>query len=150
MPTFYTTAELADMLKLHVQVVQRKLQVGEIPAYRIGREWRVEEAQLREWLESRSNQRTRTPQQKVIETFFTARGKLRALPAQRSKRQTVLRRLAEEFEPGRVYPEREVNALLRLFHDDVASLRRELVMEHLLVRSNAGVYRRASAQGESA
>jgi excisionase family DNA binding protein len=56
-PQFYTSAEVADLLRMNHQVVQRKLQAGEIPAYRIGREWRVERAQLMEWLESHSNRR---------------------------------------------------------------------------------------------
>ena len=29
--TFYTAAEVADLLRLHLQVVQRKLQAGEMP-----------------------------------------------------------------------------------------------------------------------
>src|SRR5438552_3259688 len=47
----YTAAEVAEILRLHPQVVQRKLQAGEIPGYRIGREWRVGEQQLKDWLE---------------------------------------------------------------------------------------------------
>src|SRR4051812_36576012 len=52
----YTANEVADLLRLHHQVVQRKLQAGEIPGYRIGREWRVERTQLLAWLEQHSNQ----------------------------------------------------------------------------------------------
>lgn len=139
----YTSAEVADLLRLNPQVVQRKLQAGEIPGYRIGREWRVEHAQLMDWLERHSNQRTpRTPEQKVLETFFVD-GRLTHIPTQRSKRDIVLRRLAEELDPRKTYPERALNAILGRFHEDVAWLRREMVATKLLVRTKDGVYKRA-------
>ncbi|MGZ4206132.1 MAG: helix-turn-helix domain-containing protein, partial [Actinomycetota bacterium] len=84
--TFYTSAEVAELLRLNPQVVQRKLQAGAIPGYRIGRDWRVERAQLLSWLEEHSNQRKRSP----LDTFFTRDGRLRSIPAQRSKRDVVL------------------------------------------------------------
>lgn len=134
---FYTSAEVAAMLRLHVQVVQRKLQAGEIPAYRIGKEWRVERQQLLEWLERHSNQRTRP----LTDRWFDAAGRLKAMPAQRAKRRAVLDRIVDAFEADRDYPERELNELLRQIFDDVAYLRRELVAEGLLTRAK-GVYRR--------
>ena len=66
-------------------------------------------------------------------------GHLRSIPARRSKRLVVLDRIAQVFEVGERYPEREVNALLRAFHDDVAALRRYLVDEGFLSRE-AGQY----------
>jgi excisionase family DNA binding protein len=143
--TFYTSAEVAQLLRLHPQVVQRKLQAGALPGYRIGREWRVEREQLIAWLEEHSNQRARTPEMRVVENFFTADGRLRAIPAQRSKRNVVLERLASEFEAARTYSEREVNGILRRFHDDVATIRRELIATKKLVRTRNGVYKRAAA-----
>ena len=53
----------------------------------------------------------------------------------------MLERLAEAFEPGRTYSEREVNLIIADFHDDFATLRRDLVDEHLMVRKN-GQYQR--------
>ena len=73
--TFYTSAEVAQLLRLHPQVVQRKLQAGAIPGYRIGREWRVEREQLIAWLEQHSNQRARSPEMRVVENFFTLDGR---------------------------------------------------------------------------
>ncbi|HVE74869.1 MAG TPA: DUF2087 domain-containing protein [Mycobacteriales bacterium] len=134
---FFTAAEVAAMLRLHLQVVQRKLQAGEIPGYRIGREWRVERAQLLEWLERYSNQRERS----LTDRWFDKAGRLKAVPAQRAKRRAVLERIVERFEAGRTYTESEVNALLRELHDDVAYLRRELVAEQLLSRTR-GIYSR--------
>ncbi len=78
----------------------------------------------------------------VIRAFFDG-PRLRQLPASRKKRVIVLRRLLERFEPGRSYPEPEVNDLLRLANDDVASLRRELVDYGFMTRDR-GIYRLAS------
>ena len=80
----------------------------------------------------------------VLRNFVDGDGRITALPARESKRRVVLEYVAERFEPGREYGEREVNGLLLSIHDDPASLRRYLVDEGLLERT-AGVYRRASA-----
>lgn len=82
---------------------------------------------------------------KVLHTFFRD-GRLVEVPASRKKRLVILRRLATEFEPGRRYPEKEVNTILARFHPDVATLRRELIAEgHGLMRRDAGVYWRLDA-----
>jgi len=78
---------------------------------------------------------------KVLRDFFDGE-RLTQIPAARKKRVVVLRHLLERFEPGRDYPEREVNDLLRPAHDDVATLRRELVDYGFLTRDK-GVYRLA-------
>ena len=75
---------------------------------------------------------------RVLRTFFRG-GRLTSIPTQRAKLLVVLDRLAQEFELGQRYPEREVNRILREYHDDVAALRRHLVDEELLSRE-AGVY----------
>jgi hypothetical protein len=54
----------------------------------------------------------------------------------------VLEVLAQEFEPGRRYTEREVNEVLGRWHSDVAALRRYLVDEGLLDRE-PGIYWRS-------
>jgi biotin operon repressor len=80
---------------------------------------------------------------KVLRTFFK-HGRLTQIPAQQKKRLVVLERLAEEFEPGRPYPEREVNLILLDFHEDVATLRREMIGNGLMIRDK-GVYERVAA-----
>lgn len=77
---------------------------------------------------------------RVLHAFLKG-GRLTVIPAQRKKRDVILRHLAKVFEPGREYPEREVNTLLGTYHDDFFTLRRELVGAGLLTRSG-GVYRR--------
>jgi DNA-binding transcriptional ArsR family regulator len=78
----------------------------------------------------------------VLRAFFDG-PRLRQIPASRKKRVIVLRRLLERFAPGRSYPELEVNELLREAHDDVATLRRELVDYGFMVRDR-GIYRIAT------
>ncbi len=67
--------------------------------------------------------------QKVLRDYFVD-GKLKTIPTQRKKRDVILRYLVEQFEPGRVYTEKEVNQILVAYHDDVATLRRELVQDN--------------------
>jgi hypothetical protein len=77
----------------------------------------------------------------VLRNFVTD-GRIRQIPAGRTKRRVVLDWLAGRFEPGRTYPERDVNQLLGLAHPDVAALRRYLVDEEFLERRD-GFYWRA-------
>ncbi|MEU9886301.1 DUF2087 domain-containing protein [Sphaerisporangium sp. NPDC051017] len=72
---------------------------------------------------------------RVVQTFLVE-GRLRAIPTRREKRLAVLRYIAQVFEPGVRYPEKDVNVALRAFHDDHAALRRYLVVEGLLGREN--------------
>ena len=78
---------------------------------------------------------------------FVKDGRLTSIPSHRGKRLVVLDHVARVFEPGVRYPEREVNAMLRAFHDDVAALRRYLVDEGLLSRA-AGEYWRTGGTVE--
>ncbi|CAA9574016.1 MAG: hypothetical protein AVDCRST_MAG19-3119 [uncultured Thermomicrobiales bacterium] len=80
---------------------------------------------------------------KVLRSFFVD-GRLRQIPAQRKKRVIVLQHLLAGFEPDRAYLEREVNDRLREAHEDVATLRRELVDYGFMTRE-AGIYRVAGA-----
>ena len=70
---------------------------------------------------------------------FIKGGRLTSMPAAKTKRYAVLDHIAQSFEPGRRYPERAVNEILRSYFDDYASLRRYLVDEGLLER-DAGRY----------
>lgn len=74
--------------------------------------------------------------------WFRADGRLERLPASTADRRKVLARIAERFEPGRDYDEREVNIMLSQVDNDFATLRRYLVDEGLLQREK-GRYRRS-------
>jgi predicted transcriptional regulator len=77
---------------------------------------------------------------KVLSDFFI-RGKLKTIPASLKKREVIIRRLAQEFEIGKRYPEKRVNEILRAFHADFATLRRELVDMKFLARENGYYWR---------
>ena len=77
--------------------------------------------------------------EKVLQAFVDAEGRLTAIPAARKKRGVVLRWLMDGFEEGHRYAEAEVNAVLQARHPDSATLRREMVMHRMLARE-AGVY----------
>jgi hypothetical protein len=83
---------------------------------------------------------------KVLKTFFR-HGRLTQIPVQLKKRQIILDKLVQEFEPERVYSEREVNQILLEFHEDVATLRRELVDDKRMTRDK-GLYRRIAEPGQ--
>jgi hypothetical protein len=68
--------------------------------------------------------------------IFIRDGKLVHMPAARGKRRVVLEHLVACFEPGVKYPERAVDAVLRAWHADYASLRRYLIDEGLMTREN--------------
>jgi hypothetical protein len=76
---------------------------------------------------------------------FFRDGRLTEVPTKAAKRRIVLERVAIEFEPGRRYDEREVNAIVGRFANDHASLRRHLVDEGFLAREG-GVYWRTGGR----
>jgi hypothetical protein len=82
----------------------------------------------------------------VLRAYFRE-GRLREVPSKLSKRRIVLARLALEFDVGVRYPERQVNATLKRFDDDYATLRRYLVDEEFLSREG-GVYWRSGGPVE--
>ena len=67
---------------------------------------------------------------------YVVDGRLRQIPTQRKKRDVILRHLADCFEPDRRYTEREVNEVIRAFHDDYATLRRELIEGRWMARDH--------------
>ncbi len=80
----------------------------------------------------------------MLSRFFSGT-RLTEIPTGRKKRQLVLERLAQEFEPGLRYQEQDVNFTLQLFHPDYAALRRYLVDEGILTRAE-GVYWRTGGR----
>jgi hypothetical protein len=82
---------------------------------------------------------------KVLRDFLRADGTLKSVPTQQKKLLAVLSFLAQEFEPGRKYPEKEVNIILARRYPYAASLRRYLVDNGLLARES-GVYWRVERE----
>ena len=79
---------------------------------------------------------------RVLRNFLTTDGRLHTIPTKHSKLLVVLDHIAQSFEPGQTYPEREVNAVIEQFHPDYAALRRYLVDNQFLTRED-GVYWRS-------
>jgi predicted transcriptional regulator len=81
---------------------------------------------------------------KVLRDFLED-GRLKQIPARLQKRRIILRWLCDQFEYGRTYTEKEVNALLKRYHPDTAYLRRELIDERFMAREAGNYWRREQA-----
>jgi biotin operon repressor len=75
---------------------------------------------------------------KVLADFCRRDGRLKTIPAQRKKLDVILRYVVKAFDLGKRYSERKVNEVLGGFHEDTASLRRELVGAGLMQRKSDG------------
>lgn len=82
-----------------------------------------------------------TSEQARVLRNFVEDGRLKAMPVRESQRRIVLEYLASRFDVDTEYSEPDVNELLFQFNDDYASLRRYLVDEGFMTRSD-GCYRR--------
>jgi hypothetical protein len=72
---------------------------------------------------------------------FIRDGRIEGMPAKRSRRLLLLDEVAQVFEPGVRYPEREVNRVLGDMFSDYATLRRYLVDEELMDRADGEYWR---------
>ena len=50
-----TLSEAANLLQVSTRTLQRMIRNGELPAFKVGGQWRLRETQLRQWVESREN-----------------------------------------------------------------------------------------------
>ena len=72
---------------------------------------------------------------KVLRDVLLPDGKLKVIPAQRKKREVVLRHILKQFEPDMHYTEKQVNDILAQFHADTATLRREMIAYKMMGRA---------------
>ena len=70
---------------------------------------------------------------KVLKSFIR-HGKLVKIPVQRKKKRIILEEIIRRFEPGRIYPEKEINLIIAEFHDDFCTIRRDMISEKLMSR----------------
>ncbi len=75
---------------------------------------------------------------KVVKDYVRKDGNLKTIPAQRKKLEAVLRYVVKAFEVNKRYSEKKVNEILSQYHEDTASLRRELVGYGLMKREGGG------------
>lgn len=76
----------------------------------------------------------------VLAAYFPVEfnGKLKDFPRKEKRKLIILRHIAKEFLPGRMYTEKEVNAQLLCFYDDYVTLRRYLIEYGFLDRQRDG------------
>ncbi|HEY5731579.1 MAG TPA: metalloregulator ArsR/SmtB family transcription factor [Anaerolineales bacterium] len=75
---------------------------------------------------------------KVIRDYTRRDGSLKTIPAQRKKLEAVLRYLVKSFDAGKPYSEKRVNEILARYHEDTATLCRELIGYGLMEREGGG------------
>ena len=71
--------------------------------------------------------------EKVIKAFFEY-GRLRSVPVQRRKKLICYQVIAEKFEIGRVYSEKEVNEIISPIWEDYCTVRRDMIGEGIFSR----------------
>jgi len=89
-------------------------------------------------LPARANDTSKLP---AVLRNFMRDGRIMAFPAKRSKRLILLDHVAQQFEIGVRYKEREVNLKLASLHEDYATLRRYLVDEGFMHREHGEYWR---------
>jgi len=50
-----TLSEAADLLQVSTRTLQRMIRNSQLPAFKVGGQWRVRETQLRQWIENRES-----------------------------------------------------------------------------------------------
>lgn len=79
-------------------------------------------------------------ERKILKDFFDG-ATLKEIPASLKKRSVILKWLANQFAQERAYSEKEVNDLINRHHPDAATLRRELIGNHLMRRAGSTYWR---------
>lgn len=85
--------------------------------------------------EDEAQKREEAYRQKVLKAFFDG-DILRAIPVQRKKKLICYQRIAELFEPGRVYEEKELSDIIAAVNEDYCTIRRDMISEGILTREN--------------
>ena len=53
-----TLDEAATLLQVSKRTLQRMIKINELPAFKVGGQWRLRESQLRQWVEHRESSGT--------------------------------------------------------------------------------------------
>lgn len=77
-------------------------------------------------------------ERKVMASFTDGEGRIIAFPEKEKKLLVILDYIVQAFEPGKRYPEKEVNEILLRFNKDTAFMRRSLVEFKLMSRQGGG------------
>jgi DNA-binding HxlR family transcriptional regulator len=150
-----TTTDIRDMTSMDARAIEKalaRLVAGELVVRETNGVVRLQTEELLSVARSIGEKRDRegaadSDLPGVVLARFMKRGRLTSIPGQLSKRTIVLDYLAQNFEPGRRYREKEVNEILARYHEDAAALRRYLVDEGFMERE-AGIYWRSGGSFE--
>ena len=123
----------------HVGVVHRNEDVFELDTIGL-------ETLARQQFEGRRSAYSPQPKQvenrqKILVTYLNPDGTIRQIPNSRTqagKFRVILEYVIAAFEPGVIYTEKEVNAIIHRFNEDVSGLRRDLVDAGLIARERDG------------
>ncbi|MGN0643101.1 MAG: DUF2087 domain-containing protein, partial [Huintestinicola sp.] len=79
-------------------------------------------------------------EQKKLSVFYDSEGRLTQYPRKRTLRLAALTRIADCFDKGRKYTEKEVNEIIRqnISFSDIELIRREMFEQKLIVRLRDG------------
>lgn len=138
---FFTTTELAQKLKMNVQVITRKVQAGEIMAYKIGKEWRIPEPAVFEWLESNTNTKRQTTKTTERNPSSATGKKLSAKAERNGQERPQLEYILAQFEPNRSYSTEEVDRIISRYDADCPAVREQLISSRMMGTED-GQYRR--------
>ena len=139
--------EIAGRLKVSAQTISHHLHIlrngGLVREQRAGayRYYHLDRAQIQRIAEQAfSDDHLGLPsaaeERAAILAAYLQEGRLLSIPARRDALRFVLEELARAFTWGRLYDEREVNAILKEYHEDTARLRRGLVDEGIMLREH--------------
>ena len=56
--SFLTPQEVSDLLRVSIHTVRRWIKEGKLPAYKVGRVWRISKVDLDKWLNQQRTPRT--------------------------------------------------------------------------------------------
>ena len=150
----YSVEELAELLKLKPSTVSHHLaRLAEAGLVKSRAEsyysiYQLDQDMLKEKTRSMFSQQELSTvasevdadayDKKVIKDYARRDGSLKILPAQRKKLDAILRYVVKAFDMGKRYSEKQVNEILGRYHEDTATLRRELVGSGLMQREGGG------------
>jgi hypothetical protein len=153
----YTVEQLASLLDLRPSTISHHLsrlsEAGLVSARTAGyyRQYHLQPATLEEMarrLLSKEELRgivlgidLEAYERDVLDHYSLPNGRLKNLPAQWKKRQAIMRHIAKSFAYGVRYSEAEINQRLLAYHEDTATIRREMVGEGLLQREGGTYWR---------
>lgn len=74
----------------------------------------------------------------VLKNYLNEDGSIRQLPTNRRKLDVILRYIAEHFDFGKIYTEKQVNQVIGALNEDISGLRRDLISAGYLDRKKDG------------